>query len=96
MNTVHRFVDEPGHRSCSRENDKRVGTNVSEVLGGQVGISALVLVTAPAAGSNFHRSSANSEHNSSGNILAQRVSSSRGCYAQEQREEEGKPGNFSP
>ena len=79
MNAVHKGdVDEPGHRSSSKENESRVGTNVSELFGGQVGTSTLVLVMAPAAGLNSHRSNANTERNPSSNILPQRVSCSRG------------------
>jgi len=75
---TRRNAGEPGHRSGSKENESRVGTNVSEVLGGEVGISTLVSVTAPAAGLNSHRSNTNTEQTPSGNILPQQVSCSRG------------------
>ena len=78
VNAVHKCVDEPGHRSCSKEKESRVGTNVSELLGGEVGISMLMLVMAAAAGLSSHRRSANAEQNLSGNILARGTSSSDG------------------
>jgi len=69
VNAVHGYVNQPGHRSCSNENESRVGINVSELLGGEVGISALVFVTAPDTDPGSHKNRANSEHNPSGNIL---------------------------
>jgi len=85
-------VDKPGHRSGSKESESRVGTNVSELLGGEVGIPTLVTVTAPAAGLNSNRSNANTEQTPSGNILPQQVSRSRGGGAYGRR---GREGNFS-
>ena len=69
MSAAYRYEDEPGHRSASNENERRVGTNFSELPGGAFGIFAFVLVVAPVAGLSPNRSSAKSEHSLGDNIL---------------------------
>lgn len=88
VDTIHKHIDEPGHRSGSKENESRVGTNVSEPSGGEVGTLTLVSVTAPAVGLTSHRSNTATEQNPSGSILPQRPRSRDGA-AQEQGGQEG-------
>jgi hypothetical protein len=93
VNIIHRRVDEPGHRSCSKENESKVGTNVSELLGGEDGISDLASDLAPATGLSSHRSSTNSQRSPGGSILSRRVPYSRdGAGAKEGETREGSDG----
>lgn len=90
MNDVHKYADEPDYRPCFKENESRVGTDVSELLWGEVGISALVSVKVLAVASTSHKSNANGGQNPSGNVHPQRGSCSRDGCGQGWREHKGK------